>query len=146
MSDLRADLRAMAPALAEAIDELGVFGVARQLGALVDAGGDGAEIEAHRDNRRIFQALCTERDRLMSLSPGWEAAEAINHTNRLIDAFAARVNANRVNDSCPCIRLSSGKVHPCSEHAGSVRDAGRMVDTHHRPDRSALVSEIGGGR
>lgn len=85
---------------------------------------DQAMIEQIEDDRAMFQALCTERDRIAA-STRVQAA-ALNRIARLI-----RIQADKLNEypgteaGCPCIVLPSGKLHRCPGHKLS-----RWADAH----------------
>jgi hypothetical protein len=78
---------------------------------------DAEAIEAIKDERRIFQALCTERDRLAGLSRGWLDSTDVKRTELLIERYAVRINSlPRTSSGCSCVVLPSGTVYPCRTH------------------------------
>jgi hypothetical protein len=78
---------------------------------------DAEAIEAIEDDRRIFQALCTERDRLAGLSRGWLDSTDVKRTELLIERYAVRINSlPRTSSGCSCVVLPSGTVYPCRTH------------------------------
>lgn len=86
---------------------------------------DAAEIEAIEDDRRIFQALCTERDRLAAVrarAPRSRLlATAHEHTERLVARYAGKLRElPGTPDGCDCVVLSSGTIHPCWNHEDEV--------------------------
>ena len=109
---------------------------------------DRVVIEAIEDDRRIFQALCTERDRLSRLL-GYDpehidrdrAARLTatrEHTERLIRVYADRLaDLPHTDDGCACIVLASLYIHPCRDHAPEATKSGRAVDPSYRLARPA---------
>lgn len=93
---------------------------------------DQAMIDAYEDDRRVFQALCTERDRLYALraAKGYSAtaaaqrrayfASAVDRTAALVERYAAKVRGYYTSamQACECVPLPSGRVYKCEDHGG----------------------------
>lgn len=118
-------------------------------------------IETIADARRIFQALCTERDRLGRLiaqarsdseplaihSPAENARKAErqrqrmerlsatrDHTVRLIDEYAsALAELPATSYGCPCVVLPTGHVYACDAHYARATVDGHKVVGGERP-------------
>lgn len=94
---------------------------------------DQAMIERIEDDRRVFQALCTERGRLSALlnydMGDSDAARERHrrltatrvHTERLVRVWTDKIAQYPGTDAgCPCVVLPSGRVHPCDTHNGGA--------------------------
>lgn len=115
-----------------------------------DAERDAAMIEQIEDDRRVFQALCTEASRVRSLlgydfsrNPAREAARTArlnavkDRTERLVRVWADKISSYPgTTYGCPCIVLPSGTLYPCDSHAGTA-----FADQMSKAGRARVAAE-----